>query len=370
LGRLPAGALDWGGSAGSSESRPMITAFADWLQGSAPILALAPMQDVTDLEFWRLIHRYGGPDVYFTEYFRVHGTSTLESWILESIVENPTGRPVVAQVIGGDLDAMVRSVRQLQEYPVAGIDLNLGCPAPVVCRKSAGGGLLRDPGRIDVLLAALREAVAVPLSVKTRIGYDSAADFDRLLGVLARHRLDCVTVHARTVVERYRSEVRYEFVKRAVGALPCPVLVNGNVFSAARAEAVLEATGARGWMIGRGAIRNPWIFEQIRCRRAGRAVPVPDGRAVLEYVEGLLAATSAPALREASHIQRVKKHMNYIALGVEPTGRFLHAIRRVTTIAEFLRLCREHLDHDRPLLLEPFAVPLGPRDILAGEAGC
>lgn len=345
----------------------MISTFATLLQGTGPILALAPMQDITDLAFWRLIQRYGGPDVYFTEYFRVHGTSTLESWILESIVENPTGRPVVAQLIGSDVNAMVRAARQLQQHPVGGIDLNLGCPAPIVCRKAAGGGLLRDPARIDSLLEALREAVTVPLSVKTRIGFDSTATFDALLEVLARHRLDCVTVHARTVTEAYRSEVRYDFVKRAVQALPCPVLVNGNVFSAERADAVLEATGAHGWMIGRGAIRNPWIFEQIRCRRAGVPGPVPDGRAVLAYIEDLWGATAAPELRERSHIARVKKHMNYIALGIEPTGRFLHTIRRVTTTAEFLRLCREHLDHDRPLPLEPFAVPLGPRDVLAGE---
>ncbi|HWY78494.1 MAG TPA: tRNA-dihydrouridine synthase, partial [Verrucomicrobiae bacterium] len=90
-----------------------------------PILALAPMQDVTDLPFWRVIAGYGGADVYYTEYFRVHATSHLEKWILESITKNPTGKPVIAQMIGNDIPSLVRSARELQQYPIAAVDLNL-----------------------------------------------------------------------------------------------------------------------------------------------------------------------------------------------------------------------------------------------------
>src|SRR5258705_13231805 len=110
------------------------------LAGTAPLLALAPMQDVTDLPFWRLMTSYGGADVYYTEYFRVHATSHLEKPILKSITENPTSRPVIAQMIGNDIPALVRTARELQQYPIAGVDLNLGCPAPAVYRKFAGGG--------------------------------------------------------------------------------------------------------------------------------------------------------------------------------------------------------------------------------------
>ena len=106
--------------------------FQKLLDGSEPILALAPMQDVTDLPFWRLMRQFGGADAYFTEYFRVHPTSALEKHILASVVENPTGRPVVAQMIGNDIPSLVRTAKELQRYPVAAIDLNLGCPAPVV----------------------------------------------------------------------------------------------------------------------------------------------------------------------------------------------------------------------------------------------
>src|SRR5205823_4928218 len=88
-----------------------------------PILSLAPMQDVTTLEFMRVMAQYGGPDVYWTEFFRVHGDSRPEKWILDSITKNPTGRPVIAQMIGNDIPALVRNAKLLQQYPVAAIDL-------------------------------------------------------------------------------------------------------------------------------------------------------------------------------------------------------------------------------------------------------
>ena len=103
--------------------------------------------------------------------FRVHVDSTPEKWIVDSIVRNTTGRPVVAQLIGNDVPSLVRTAAALQQLPVAAIDLNLGCPAPIVYRKCAGGGLLRERERIDAILGALRDAVAIPFTVKTRLGF-------------------------------------------------------------------------------------------------------------------------------------------------------------------------------------------------------
>ncbi len=341
--------------------------FAQLLVGSAPILALAPMQDVTDLPFWKLMTAYGGADVYYTEYFRVHSTSHLEKWILESITQNPTGRPVVAQMIGNDIPALVRTVRELQQYPIAAIDLNLGCPAPVVYRKCAGGGLLREPERVDAILGALRDAVTVKFTVKTRLGFDSPEVFDELLPIFARHSLDLLTVHGRTVKEMYRTEVHYDYIARAVAAVPCPVLANGNVYSAGKAAEVLELTNARGLMIGRGVIRNPWLFQQIRQHQRGEPLFIPTGFEVLEYIRALYETVRPPHIAEAAHIQKMKKYLNYIGLGIEPTGQFLHDIRRVTTETDFFKLCEEHLSHSRPMPLEPFSLDLKETDVMAGE---
>src|ERR1700723_3231869 len=101
-------------------------------------------------------------------------------------------------MIGNDIPSLVRVAKELQQLPVAAIDLNLGCPAPVVYRKCAGGGLLREPAKIDAILGALREAVSIPLTLKTRIGFDSPEVFDELLQLFARHSIDLLTVHGRT----------------------------------------------------------------------------------------------------------------------------------------------------------------------------
>ena len=341
--------------------------FLSLLRGDEPILALAPMQDVTDLPFMRLISGYGNADVYFTEYFRVLPESRLDPQILSSITQNPTGRPVVAQMIGNDIAALVRTARELQQHPVAAIDLNLGCPVPIVYRKCAGGGLLRDPERIDQILGALREAIAIPFTVKTRIGFDDVSVFDDLLPIFARHSLDLLTIHARTVKEMYRSAPRYEFIARAVDALPCPVLANGNIYSADKADEVLARTAAQGLMIGRGVIRNPWLFRQIREQRSGTPVFQPTGRDVLDYVRALWDAVSDRSTHDSAQVNNMKKYVNFIGLGVEPTGDFLHRIRRVTNERDFFAVCVQFLDNDQLMPLEPFAIPLKERDVMAGE---
>ena len=272
-------------------------------------------------------------------------------------------------MMGNDIAGLVRAARELQQLPVAAVDLNLGCPVPVVYRKCAGGGLLRDPQRIDSILGALRDAVKIPFTVKTRLGFDDSAGFDELLPIFARHSLDLLTVHGRTVKEMYRSAVHYDFIARAVAAMPCPVLANGNVCSASKAAEVLTVTGACGLMIGRGAIRNPWIFRQIREHRRGEPVFQPRGSDVLAYIHALYEAVCTPGIPEVSQVQKMKKYLNFIGLGVEPTGAFLHAIRRTVTRADFFRICAEHLDHRDPMPLEPFPIALKPSDVLEGEHG-
>jgi len=321
------------------------------LPPSRPVLALAPMQDVTDWAFWKLMASYDGPDIYFTEYFRVTEGYRPERSILRSITENPTGKPAVAQIIGNDVGWMVKTAQRLERHPVAAVDLNLGCPAPVVYRKCAGGGLLRDPDRVDELLGALREGIAGSFTVKTRIGFSDPGEFDRLLEIFARHRLDLLTVHCRTVMEKYGPHVHLDRIAQAVARLPCPVIANGNVSSVEDAVRVLETTGARGLMIGRGAIRNPWIFRQIRDFLAGRPVAYPTGRDVLAYVEALYEAGCSSDAPEHAQVHKMKKYMNFLGEGIGP--EFLHAIRRVATRPDFFAVCKDAMDHEDPLTLIP-----------------
>lgn len=307
------------------------------------------MQNVTDLPFMRVMARRGGPDWFVTEFFRVHPASKPDRYILRSIRENETGIPIFAQIIGSDPEAMVKEAKVLLRENIAGIDLNLGCPSPTVCGKNAGGGLLRHPQEVDRMIGALREVIPTRFTVKTRVGFAEEREFDELLAVFSRHAIDGLTIHGRTVADRYQTPVRPHCVARAVEALDCPVIANGNVVNVASGVRYHQLTGAAGLMIGRGAIRNPWIFDQLRARYRGEAIFQPSGRDLLGYIEELYdeLARESKEFHEVHHIQRMKKTMLYIVQGLGE--EFEHDMRRMRTAEEFFRLCRGHLSHDEPL---------------------
>lgn len=307
--------------------------------------ALAPMQDVTTLPFMRLLGKYGAPDLLFTEYFRVHGHSTLERHIVDSIKSHGTGRPIFAQLIGESLPDLKRTVEAIETsgLPVAGIDLNMGCPAPKVYKKNVGGGLLRDPDAVDRVLGCLRENISGRFTVKMRIGFENDQHFERLLELLIKHQVDLLSLHARTVKEAYRSAVHYEYIKRASEALPCPVLANGNVTSVKKGISVLKETKAAGLMIGRSCIRNPWIFRQFRENFLGENIFAPTLADVRGYIDDLFEATLETGRAERFHINHLKKFLNFIGLGVDPEGLFLHEVRRATNKIEMDTICDRHL---------------------------
>jgi tRNA-dihydrouridine synthase len=146
--------------------------------------------------------------------------------------------------------------------------------------------------------------------------------------------------------------VRYDLIAQAVRELRCPVFANGNVHSAAQAQALVRDTGVRGLMIGRGAIRNPWLFDQIRAQFRGEEIKLPSGRDVLNYIRELWENEITPGVKESSQVMRMKKFMNFIGDGVDE--KFLHEIRRVETTADFFRVCENYFDHDELMTLEPF----------------
>jgi tRNA-dihydrouridine synthase B len=326
------------------------------------LTALAPMQDVTDICFMNTIAEYGCPDYFFTEYFRVHESSRLDKNILRSITENSTGRPIFAQMIGENIPDLVRTARLLGSYPVAGIDLNMGCPAPKIYRKNVGGGLLRDPDKIDRILGELRSVVDGRLTVKMRIGFEDTANFEQILSLIDRHNIDLLSLHGRTVKEMYGNTVHYDLIADAVRRLRCPVLANGNITSAASAMAVLAQTQAVGVMVGRSAIRNPWIFKQIRQALLGEPVSTVTLVQVREYIDRLYRMQVAKSVPEQSRLSHLKMYLNYIAQSVDAGGVFLRDMRKAQTEAELFNVC------DRDLLQNPAQIPLANQDrIFAAE---
>lgn len=325
------------------------------------ILALAPMQDVTDLAMLNTLKRLGSlPDYFITEYFRVSPhLRRLDPFILRSIEENPTGVPIWGQLVGSDRETLVINAQRLLKTSAAGVDLNIGCPAPLVCRKQAGAGMLRLLPQLRDTLSALRDAIPEgQFSVKCRIGWDAPDEWEELLPLLAENPPDRLAIHARTASEKYRSPVHLDAVAQAVKALPCPVIANGNMVDIETIDIWVQTVKPAGLMIGRGAIRNPWLFLQTRAYLAKLPIPQFTQRDLLHYIhclyeESLLLMN--PYV-EAAHIHRLKKFLVYIAQGLNE--EFNYSVRRVDTAQGFLSLCSEHLDNDKPLEPRP---PQGSR---------
>jgi len=317
---------------------------------SQPLLSLAPMQAISHLPMMRVLNQFGGPDYFITEYFRVHSDSSLDKFILKSICENNTNRPVFAQLMGEDVPSLVRTTKELLHYPIAGIDLNLGCPAPVVCRKNAGGGLLRQLTHLNLILDHLREVIPVGMfSIKTRLGYKSVSEFSELLEIFHHHHIDILTVHGRTIKERYQSPIHTECIRQAVHYMNCPVVANGNIVDISTGAATLKKTQAAGLMIGRGAIRNPWIFQQLRDYFSGKTPYTHTRSDLLSYINSLYdeIARQQKTFDEKRHIQHMKKYLVYIVQGLDQ--EFEHAIRRVTSAQDFLSICQHFLSNSTPV---------------------
>lgn len=305
---------------------------------------LAPMQDISDVGFMNIVASCGAPDFFAAEYFRIHEYFNFDEFVLEAVRSRPAGSRVVAQFIGCDEFYIARAAERLRAYPeVEMLDLNLGCPAPKIYKKNAGGGLLRDPKKVESILKTMRSAWDRCLSVKMRLGFESDEEFPDLFKLVCDCGADFVTVHGRTVKQLYRGRADYAKIARAAASADIPVIVNGDVDCAETAAEIRAETACSGVMSGRGAVRNPWIFRQIREKLAGLPVFAPTLLDVRWYVEMLCENIKrySPRIKHAD--SRLKKFLNFIAVGVDENGEFLAQMRRAEGIDALLRVCDAHL---------------------------
>ena len=287
----------------------------------------------------RTLARIGSlPDFFVTPYFRsTRTTCAMSEEPLRCIRENATGLPIWAQLAGSEADALLRDAEALLRLPIAGINLNAGCPSPLVNRHGAGAGLLRDLTRLREVSRALRDLLpAGQWSIKCRIGWEDVGEFSSLLDVLQEAQPDMLMVHARTRKELYApGKLHPAAVRMAVSRMSCPVLGNGDIATRQQAMRWLRHIRPAGVMIGRGAVRNPYIFRELR---GGSA---PSHEEMLTYY-GVLMEETQHVFRErytqAGHCNRMKKYLAYCYadLGAEAE----YALRRCTSVADMCRLLR------------------------------
>ena len=233
--------------------------------GERPVL-LAPMEDVTDPAF-RLMCKEFGADMVYTEFVSADALIRSVSKTEQKLNISEAERPVAIQIYGRDVDTMVEAARIVEQAQPDVIDLNFGCPVKRVAGKGAGAGMLRNiPLMLDITRAVV-DAVRLPVTVKTRLGWDAE---NKIIVTLAEQLQDCgiaaLTIHGRTRAQMYTGEADWTLIGEVKNnpRMRIPIIGNGDITTPQRAAECFDRYGVDGIMVGRASFGHPWIFKEIK----------------------------------------------------------------------------------------------------------
>lgn len=317
--------------------------------GDRPLL-LAPMEDVTDIGFRRLCKRYGAAMVY-TEFVSAEALVRSVKSTMNKLTISDDERPVGIQIYGSDVPQMVEAAKIVEEAGPDLIDINFGCPVKKVAGKGAGAGMLQN---IPLLLDITREvvkAVKVPVTVKTRLGWNSE---NLIITELAEQLQDCgiqaLTIHGRTRAQMYTGQADWTLigeVKRNP-RIHIPIIGNGDITTPEEAKQAFERYGVDAVMIGRATFGHPWIFKEIRDYLNGKEPdPELDFNRKLDILEEQLRI-NVERIDEYRGILHTRRHLaaTPIFKGIPDFRQTRIAMLRASTVGELMAIledCRKRL---------------------------
>ncbi|MCP4659399.1 MAG: tRNA dihydrouridine synthase DusB [bacterium] len=242
-----------------------------------PPLFLAPMAGLSDRDFRLMVRRLGGVGVVAMEFISSRELVDGHPRARGLMRFRDEERPLAIQIYGSAAATMAEAARRVEASGADICDVNMGCPAHQVRRGRCGAALMGDLRLAEKIIAAVRRTIRLPLTVKFRLGLDDRRrNFLELGRICEAQGVDAVVLHARTAAQGFRGEPQWSAIARLKEALGIPVIGNGDVAGPDDAVRMLRETGCDGVMVGRGALRNPWIFRQIAARLAHDEIPQPD----------------------------------------------------------------------------------------------
>lgn len=308
-------------------------------------ILLAPMEDVTDLPF-RVICKRLGADVVYTEFVNSEGLVRGSKKTAQKMFFWEEERPFGIQIYGGEIASMAGAAQLAESFSPDLIDINCGCWVKDVAMRGAGAGLLRDLPKMEKIAATVVNAVKVPVTLKTRLGWDKnsirivdVAKMCESVGIKA------LTVHCRTRDQGHKGEVDYSWIPRIKEAVSIPVIVNGDIVSPQNVKTVFDATGADAVMIGRGAVLNPWIFRQAkRYLATGELLPEPTVEERVDLLREHLKL-SIEFKGERAGVIELRKHYSGFLRGLPHVSRIRMELMQFTEAGPILEHLTRFLDH-------------------------
>lgn len=304
------------------------------------------MSGVTDYAFRELIKDTceGEMSLLVCEFVSVEALTRKNPKTTQLMKFTESQRPYMVQIFGGNVSRMAEAAKMVQDYGVDFIELNCGCPAPKVVKKSGGSALLKDLSHLRSVIAEIVKSVSIPVSMKVRIGYtEDTINVLDTLEVAEGEGCSLFVVHGRTREQGYKGFSNWETIAQVKQKAKIPVIGNGDLVSAEQIVERIQKYGVDGASVGRGALHNPWIFQQIKQMYRGEPIQIPT---VADHLELLgkyrdLLYTDCPI--EQFVMGRLKQLAARMVKGFPGSAQYRQQILQTQTLVEFFDKCQEFL---------------------------
>ena len=306
-----------------------------------PQVVQSPMANCTDLPF-RLIARSQGMAFAFLEMVSSEALVREVPQTHALMQTVPDDRPLGAQLVGCEPDVMGAAAAKVEAMGFDLVDINLGCPVPKIVSKGGGSMLLREPETAKRIFTAVVKAVTrIPVTVKMRLGFSdgSGQEAARIARIAQDCGVDAVAVHGRTREQGYTGTADYEAIRRVKEAVAIPVIGNGDVVDAASALRLHAVSGCDGVMLGRGALGNPWIYQEITAALERRPLPVRPS--VEQRKQVLLRHIALQERYEAWPVGHLRRIICWYFKELPGVAEFRDKVNRAQTLAEMRLLVQD-----------------------------
>jgi nifR3 family TIM-barrel protein len=292
-----------------------------WKKIKQPIIGQAPMDGITDAAFRYITDKYGHPDVLFTEFIPVEGIVQERERLFSALIHHPSQTPLVAQFVGTTPEAFYKASIIVSKRGFRGIDINMGCPDQNICKKGAGAALIHNPKLAGKIIKAAKKG-PLPVSVKTRVGYDRPAT-KNWISTLLEAEPDLITVHGRVKTQLYSGRADWNEIGKAADLAKNTktlILGNGDIRSADEARSKSKEYQVNGVLIGRASLGNPWVFQ-------GKEPTLEERfKVMIEHSEKFMEMT--PHL----NFHSLRKHLAWYAKNFERASRMRDRLMKVNNI--------------------------------------